>query len=286
MIREQLEATGVVFDRLWELRFDELRNGAAVASRDYGFREAVASGDRATIARRSKIFANRLSADLVFLVSPSGSMVASDGAVGSVSADLQAALEHEETPLGVLPSKTVCTKLSPCRCFAPNMVGWIVVGERLDSAEMQALQGLSAIRCRPKSCAPSGRSLGFGASAQRCTAQRTHRPRTADGSIGAIRAPNGGAVALAKPLHSIDRGHVVLLLRYPMANAMQPYRALFGSLLAIGIHRPLFCWSSVPGFWLAASPPAVVAFRGGRQLQRGVYVPSGDDLGRSGGTGR
>ena len=85
MIREQLAATGVVFDRVWELRFEELRNGARLASRDYGFREAVALGDRATIGSALENLRTRLGADLVFLVSPNGSIIASDQADGAAS---------------------------------------------------------------------------------------------------------------------------------------------------------------------------------------------------------
>jgi EAL domain-containing protein (putative c-di-GMP-specific phosphodiesterase class I)/GGDEF domain-containing protein len=274
MTREQLEATGVVFDRVWELRFEELGNGARLASRDYGFREAVASGDRATIGSALENLRFRLGADLVFLVSLNGAITASDGAGGSAPADLQAALEQDEAPFGVLRVEGRLHQAVATPVFAPNMLGWIVVGERLDEAEMQALQSLSAI---PLQAEVISRRVGGGWEFER-GAERPSLGMLIDraleqSTIAAFHSATGDAIVLAKPLHSIDSGRVVLLLRYPMANAMQPYRTLFGSLLAIGIVGVAVL---VVGSWLLASGithPLSSLSAAARQLQHGVYAP-------------
>ncbi|MGQ0531790.1 MAG: putative bifunctional diguanylate cyclase/phosphodiesterase [Caulobacteraceae bacterium] len=274
MIREQLEATGVVFDRVWELRFEELRNGARLASLDYGFREAVASGDRATIGSALENLRNRLGADLVFLVSPNASIISSDGASGTVSADLQAALEQDEAPFGVLRVEGRLHQAVTMPVFAPNMLGWIVVGERLDGAEMRALQGLSSIPLQAEvvSRLPEGDwDIGRDPGAAQLGALIDRAVQ--NDSMGVFRGANGDAIALAKPLHSIDRGQVVLLLRYPMASAMQPYRALFGSLLAIGVVGVALL---ITGSWFLASGitrPLSSLSAAARQLQGGVYAP-------------
>ena len=44
-VRNELAATGTVFDRVWSLRSEQLREGASLLSRDFGFREAVATQD-------------------------------------------------------------------------------------------------------------------------------------------------------------------------------------------------------------------------------------------------
>ena len=41
-VRAELTATGTVFDRVWSLRSDRLREGAVLLSKDFGFRAAIA----------------------------------------------------------------------------------------------------------------------------------------------------------------------------------------------------------------------------------------------------
>jgi hypothetical protein len=46
--RSELVANGTVFDRLWAQRTAQLGGAAQLLARDFGFRAAVATGDRAT----------------------------------------------------------------------------------------------------------------------------------------------------------------------------------------------------------------------------------------------
>ena len=57
-----------MFDRVWSLRSERLREGAALLSRDFGFREAVATGDSATIVSAMENLRRRFSIDRVFIV--------------------------------------------------------------------------------------------------------------------------------------------------------------------------------------------------------------------------
>jgi len=44
-VRQELAASGTVFDRVWALRTQRLQDGADLLSRDFGFRAAVATRD-------------------------------------------------------------------------------------------------------------------------------------------------------------------------------------------------------------------------------------------------
>lgn len=274
IVREELAATGVVFDRLWELRFDDLRNGARLASRDYGFREAVATQDPATIGSALDNLGNRLGADLVFLVQPNGRIIASQAIGASVSRGLQAALADEDAPFGVLRVGDGLHQAVTMPVFAPNLLGWIVVGERLDDAEMQALEGLAAIPLHAQIVArtPDG---GWDLSAREDAIQlRQFIDRALqDGSVASLRDAQGEAIALAKPLQSLDGASAVLLLRYPAAAAMAPYQTLFSSLIAIGAVGIVLL---IAGSWLLASGitrPLSSLSTAARQLQQGIYEP-------------
>lgn len=47
-VESELLVSGTVCDRLWELRVPTLVNSADVLAHDFGFRSAIASGDKAT----------------------------------------------------------------------------------------------------------------------------------------------------------------------------------------------------------------------------------------------
>ncbi|RYI10500.1 MAG: GGDEF domain-containing protein, partial [Acetobacteraceae bacterium] len=49
MVRDELGASGEVYAQIWASRSAQLKQGAAMLAQDYGFREAVATGDEATV---------------------------------------------------------------------------------------------------------------------------------------------------------------------------------------------------------------------------------------------
>ena len=287
VVREQLQATGAVFDRIWQLRFEQLQDGARLSAQDYGFREAIATHDAATTASALANVRRRLGADLVFLVTPEGLVIAESGVgVASVSPGLQRSLDSEQAPSGVLAASGGLHQAVAAPIFAPNLLGWIVVGQHLDEEEMRALESLSAI---PLNAVALARAQdGWGAvelpdrrivSGFIDQALETATPRP-----GLIDAPSGRAIALVKPIRSLDGTSSVLVLRYPMSSALSPYRALFSTLIAIGIIGIAFL---VMGTWLLAGSitrPLSTLETAARNLQQGVYdtvvVRTKDELSR------
>ena len=63
MTRQDLRASGTVFDRLWAMRSQQLSDSAELLSRDFGFREAVATHDTATIQSALENLRQRLGLD-------------------------------------------------------------------------------------------------------------------------------------------------------------------------------------------------------------------------------
>jgi EAL domain-containing protein (putative c-di-GMP-specific phosphodiesterase class I)/GGDEF domain-containing protein len=289
LVREQLQATGAVFDRLWELRVRQMQDGARLSAADYGFREAIASRDEATIHSALANLKRRLGADLVFLITTEGVLIGEDG-VGSASAapSLQIALEQDDAPVGVLLSGGVLHQAVTSPILAPDLLGWVVVGERLDQEEMRALERFSAIPLQAAALAQSiGGDWSDGDDHDR-QALRNFIARALD-SEGAgpsvLDASSGRAIASVKPLHSLDGVRSVLLLRYPLASALSPYRPLLNSLIAIGV---LGVSMLSFGSWLLArgiTRPLSRLEEAARKLREGIYEPvaeprSKDELSR------
>ena len=79
LVRDELQASGTVFDRTWALRSQQLQDSAGLLSRDFGFRAAVATGDAATARSALQNLRARLGIDLDFIVGVDGALTTADG---------------------------------------------------------------------------------------------------------------------------------------------------------------------------------------------------------------
>lgn len=257
-VRDELSASGTVFDRLWALRAQQLEQGAAVLARDFGFREAVATGEAATVASALENLKARMGADVALVLSPDGRLTAASGPpLNSDVKGLLATLERDEAASGVMMMNGVPHQADAVPILAPTLAGWVVFAARLDEAEMTALEGLSAI--------PLEAAVVRG-----------------DQTV----AEDGRALTLVKPLRSIDGNtDLALQLRYPIARAMAPYQALFQGVYAIGAFGLLLV---VAGSWVIArgvTRPIAALDEAAERLGRGEAAivqtgRSGDEVGR------
>src|SRR5262249_7080587 len=127
--------------------------------------------------------------------------------------------------------------------LAPVPMGWVVFANRLDAAQMTALERLSAI---PLDAAvlvrgANGAWRDGGKSADPIQQRRVNR--FVDTALDAARSEpgklvtaQGAAIALAKPLASVAGGPpVVLVLKFPVARAMAPYQPLLAMIVGVGL---------------------------------------------------
>ena len=80
-VRDELTATGAVFDQVWDLRSGRLQDGAGLLARDFGFRSAVASRDQGTIVSALDNLKARLNVDIAFMVDIDGVPTGGDAAL-------------------------------------------------------------------------------------------------------------------------------------------------------------------------------------------------------------
>jgi len=145
-VASQLQSSGAVYDRLWQQRSRELQNAAQLLARDFGFREAVATGDRATMQSALGNAAARLKVRSAFIVTADGH-VSGYGPAGETSgADLWGPLDEGcvsgVSVLGGRPRQLVAAPV-----LAPNLIGWVIFAGDLDTREMRGLEK-HVFRCR------------------------------------------------------------------------------------------------------------------------------------------
>lgn len=297
VVRGELLSSGTVFDRVWTLKANQLEGGASLLSRDFGFREAVASRDDATIGSALENLRVRLGIDMAFIMGVDGRITGVDpAALKGADAKLMKAVEQQDNPAGVLviggtPYQTIAAPI-----LSPTLVGWVVFASRLDAREMQSLEGLSAI---PLDAAVLGRD------------DRTHAwtaPPGASGLVGgkvssglawtidaamSAKAPEpkdfhgagGDALTLVKPLKALGTDQpAALLLSYPMAKAMAPYSPMLAMIVLTGA---LGIALLAAGSWILArtvTRPISALDEAARRLSRGenvtVALDASDEFGR------
>ncbi len=71
-VERQLVSSGAVYDRIWQQRAAQLRDAASLLAKDFGFLEALATGDQETEFSALENLRNRLGAQTAFIVSVDG----------------------------------------------------------------------------------------------------------------------------------------------------------------------------------------------------------------------
>ena len=121
-----------------QFRAGQLANGAGVLAADFGFREAVASGDVPTIISAATNSAERIGADLVLLTDIHGKVLASTAPGASsrespweaCSAEAQG--RRDQPVFRVLADRAYQFVLAPVR--TPETIGWVAMGFVVDDA--------------------------------------------------------------------------------------------------------------------------------------------------------
>lgn len=286
VVRDELSATGAVYGQIWAARSDQLRQGAAVLAQDFGFREAVATGDEETIRSALENLRARQNVDGAMIIGVDGAVTSSGIEPDTAAIDtLWAGLSSEAADNGVVSIAGEPFQVVAAPIRAPVVIGWIVFAKRLDAIQMRDLEGLSAI---PLSASVMVRSPTGWQGASRTDSKLT---AAAEAGLGEKTLPElvdtsvGPSMVLAKHLPSFDdAAPAALLLTYPMQRAMQPYNALFGLLALIGA---VGLGLVMAGTWVLSrtlTQPISALDDAVHRLQQGEYsdvtVTSSDEIGR------
>ncbi|HEX8382821.1 MAG TPA: EAL domain-containing protein [Sphingomonas sp.] len=282
----QLATTGQIHDRLWAERERSLVDTADVLARDFGFRSAVASGDRPTIASALASLRHRARVTAAMVVDLDGAVVGAEGPLARVAAGLPFTLgPGERGAVTVAGGRAYRLVLSPI--LAPTEIGWVVFAVRLDGAEMRALEKLSAIPLTATVLrSEGGRWLPTDSDLQ---------PSDALDALvanpGASRTPaklalrQGTALALVKPLAGPGgRPEAALLIRYPLALALAPYRPLQIGIALTGLAGLLLVLFGSGRLASGITRPLALLDRAARALEDGarteLAIESSDEIGR------
>ena len=273
MVRDELGASGEVYAQIWASRSAQLKQGAAVLAQDYGFREAVATGDEATVRSALDNLRARQGVDGALILGVDGYASATGVTPDDAALDsLFNGLDSGQVDAGVIKIGGQTYQAVAAPIMAPVLIGWVVFTDRLDAGQMRNLERLSAIPLSAQVLSRGG--AGWIGAADGAT----RHPVLAD-------TPQGRSMVLARPLPSFDaQAPAALVLTYPLTRAMKPYETLF---LWLGIIAVIGLAVIMAGTWMLSrdlTRPITALDEAVHRVQQGDYVEavvaSDDEIGR------
>jgi diguanylate cyclase (GGDEF)-like protein len=148
--QSQLEVGSRVFERLVDMRGRRLRDAVQLLAADFGFRDAVASADSATIRSGLLNHGKRINASDMFLLGMDGTVIAStqaavpEGSRFIYDQALRAAKRNNQSML-IVPGGGTPHLLVESVVSAPLPLGRVVMGFSIDSDFAQELRSLSGL---------------------------------------------------------------------------------------------------------------------------------------------
>lgn len=139
-----LSANARVFDEILDLRARQMRGSADVLSRDFGFREAIATNDRATIASALESLRDRSQSRAAFVIGYDGSLIGTSD-TSSLSAETLWGPLDSGKERGVIRLDDTIALAAASPIEIPDLVGWLVLAAPLDRTEMDRLVKLAAV---------------------------------------------------------------------------------------------------------------------------------------------
>src|SRR6266513_2911878 len=273
---EQLRSGGSLAEQLIGFRAGQLANGVAVLAADFGFREAVATGDAPTILSAARNNAQRIGADMVLLLDTHGRVLTSTAPAAAEAAGSLASLIGDMSSVRDRPNFRVFGAhayqffLAPVR--TPETIAWVAMGFVADEALAQKIRDLVGSQVA---------IVTHGSDGVRVAATLPSGGRAAAGSpAGAFPAPSDlpritrlrdtDYLSFARRLDT--RGDAVdLILLKPLQDVLAPYRDLRDAMLLIdGIALIL---AALVGAVLgrSATRPIGELMRAARRIEQGQY---------------
>lgn len=217
--QRDMSANSRVFDNILENRAAAMQASANVVARDFGFRQALAVGDRPTLATALDTLAARTGSRLAMVVGLDGTLAGSTNAPPIDGPALFAALNNDQSR-GVIDLDGQLGFAVAAPIEMPDLVGWLVVAQPMSKADMTKLTSLSAVRIDASIATAAQLPAALG--------------KIPSGRIGQVELNGEAQLARISPLPSLQEGvEPRLVLTHSLDNALAGYTWLKMLLLLI-----------------------------------------------------
>ena len=234
-VADELRVGGRVIDRVIDSRGRQLSDTVRVLASDFAFREAIASGDQPTITSVLANHGSRIDADMVFLISPEGTVIAETaggrftGQPFPLPAVVAAARQNGEAS-AIVSFDNRPHQLVVVPVLAPRPIAWVCMGFTIDEAVLDDIHRLTALDVSLRSTSSDQKVLFISTLPQEKRAElmtlgRSITPQTSSGEVS-MQLGNEQYETLLKPLRTADHSEIDLFLQRSLEEAGRPYRQL------------------------------------------------------------
>jgi len=234
-LTEGLHVGSRVFERILANRGRQLSDSVRVLAGDFGFKAAIASGDRPTINSALANHGSRIDADAVFLVGlnsvvtadtvqktlvgkkfPFPSLIATAEQVGEVSSI--ASLDGRPYQLVIVP------------VLAPRAIAWVCMGFQIDENVLREFQRVTGLDISLSAGEEASRPLLISTlqpNLQQDLLHQFDRPREAiDAEEISVKLGGSPYETLVERLRTGDRSRITTVIQRSFEEARRPYRTL------------------------------------------------------------
>ncbi|WP_168170324.1 EAL domain-containing protein [Rhodanobacter sp. C03] len=278
----RLESGAGVFSDLMHAHGIQLLDAVQLITSDFGFKQAVATGDTPTIHTVLYNQGHRIAADLVVLSGLDGQVVASlDGTgrplpVGDWSSLLHQAERNQQwSTVSMIGGKPYQLVIVPVK--APTPIAWLGMGFALDDKLAGSLKEQTRLEvsflAQPVQ-GPTWLSSTLPAVDPMQTASllTTARTPASHGTPQLVRMGRDDYFTLWQPLQAAGNTRIGAVLQFSRDQALQTYRALERELILIALLS--FIGSLVGGLWLSrhVTRPVSNLAVAVRRIEQGDYA--------------
>jgi diguanylate cyclase (GGDEF)-like protein len=289
-VRSELNSSARVINQIWTLHDNELESVARPLALDFGFREAVATDDDETIRSALYNITTRIDVSNAFVVKYDGRIVGMNAAEDSAYDERLWDELDSGWQSGALRLNDQTFQAVAAEIKAPGLIGWLVLGRRLDAGEVEQLSALSAV---PVS-ASVVRRLDSGTWVYDRTGRAVADPKVAGilerMSGAAAERPQGlserldGKMVLARPLGTFGGvATTALVLDFSIADALAEYDLLKLSVVLAGFVGLLLVAFASTRLAKHIVRPIATLEQAAKSLEKGhwttVPVSSDDEIG-------
>jgi diguanylate cyclase (GGDEF)-like protein len=284
---------GAVFDEFMRGRTDQLRTSVDVLVADFGFKQAVASADTATVRSALANHSARIGADIALLLDLDGDVVSSTRGTPTEGElhDLLAGIRRERDSsapidaiiyIGNTPYQVLAVELR-----APLPIAWAAMGFQVDSrlaSRMKNLTGMEVSfvdRRRDSSSGLIGSTLPL--IGQSTLADSLGALEIGSTEIGTIEVMGVEHLTVLRPFSSLSPDFSVAL-QLSVVDIMSRYRAVRTMLLLVSLLSLLVAVAGA--YWLAhtVTEPVRRLVHATRRMREGDYsepieIPQSAELG-------
>jgi diguanylate cyclase (GGDEF)-like protein len=272
---QQLRSAADTAREMLRFRGNQLTGAAEVLTADYGYKEAVASGDSPTLVSAINNHRARIGASAIIVFSTDGQLIAST--LGSLSAqtqnDLQALVETDSDAAmmrlyRLIENRPYQLVLAPV--LAPDLIGWTIMAFALDdkvAADMARVLGVdvSFVTAGAGTATDIESSLG---GTRRMQLASTANARATAPFFTKINADE--YLTWTSPIRA-NNGRLTLVLQRSMSEALRPFELLRQSILIIGAAALAVACALCALLARSATRPIDALIRAAERLEAGDY---------------